>query len=144
MRTIRRMIPWLALLLVVGFAAEALGCPNCKEAVAGQDGDAMRLANGYSWSIILMISMPFILLGTGMMMIARAVIVFPEPVSPTTPCISPGRRHIETPSRIRSRDREPTMSTVRSRTSRVGATAAAAPGSTSIAYRLAYVCRTPL
>ena len=73
MRTIRRMLPWLALLLVVGLAGEALGCPNCKEAVANQDGDAMRLANGYSWSILLMIAMPFALLGTGMMMIARAV-----------------------------------------------------------------------
>jgi hypothetical protein len=73
MRTIRRMLPWLALLLVVGLTGEVLGCPNCKEAVANQDGDAMRLANGYSWSIILMISMPFALLGAGMMMIARAV-----------------------------------------------------------------------
>ena len=73
MRTIRRMMPWVALLLLVGLAGEALGCPNCKEAVASQDGDAMRLANGYSWSIILMIAMPFALLGTGMMMIARAV-----------------------------------------------------------------------
>jgi hypothetical protein len=73
MRTTRRILPWLALLLAVGLAGEALGCPNCKEAVANQDGDAMRLANGYSWSIILMISTPFALLGTGVLMIARAV-----------------------------------------------------------------------
>ncbi len=74
MRTTRPiLLPWLALLLVIGLAGEALGCPNCKEAVAAQDGDAMRLANGYSWSILLMIAMPFTLLGTGMVMIARAV-----------------------------------------------------------------------
>jgi hypothetical protein len=73
MQTIYRMLPTLALLLVLGLAGEALGCPNCKEAVANQDGDAMRLANGYSWSIILMLSMPFLLLGTGMMMVVRAV-----------------------------------------------------------------------
>ena len=73
MRTIRRMLPCLALLVVLGMAGDAPACPNCKEAVANQDGDAMRLANGYSWSIILMIAMPFTLLGTGMMMIARAV-----------------------------------------------------------------------
>jgi hypothetical protein len=73
MRTIRRMLPWLALLLVFGLAGEALGCPNCKEAIANQDGDAMRLANGYSWSIILMLTMPFLLLGTGTVMIVRAV-----------------------------------------------------------------------
>jgi hypothetical protein len=67
------MLPWLALLLVLGLSGEALACPNCKEALANQDGDAMRLANGYSWSIILMIAMPFTLLGTGMLMVARAV-----------------------------------------------------------------------
>ena len=73
MRTIRRMVPCLALLSIVASASDALACPNCKEAVANQDGDAMRLANGYSWSIILMIAMPFTLLGTGTMMVVRAV-----------------------------------------------------------------------
>jgi hypothetical protein len=68
-----RIIPWLALILILGLASEVLACPNCKEAVASQDGDALRLANGYSWSILLMIGMPFTLLGTGMMMIVRAV-----------------------------------------------------------------------
>jgi hypothetical protein len=69
----RNSLPWLALLLVVGLACDALGCPNCKEALANQDGDALRLANGYSWSILLMIAMPFALLGTGTMMLVRAV-----------------------------------------------------------------------
>ena len=73
MRTTRRLLPWPALLIAFGLAGEAPACPNCKEAVANQDGDAMRLANGYSWSIILMISTPFALLGTGTIMIARAV-----------------------------------------------------------------------
>jgi hypothetical protein len=61
------------LLVFLGLTGDVLACPNCKEAVASQDGDAMRLANGYSWSIILMIAMPFSLLGTGVLMIARAV-----------------------------------------------------------------------
>jgi hypothetical protein len=73
MRSIGHLIPWLTLLLILGVASDALACPNCKESLASQDGDAMRLANGYSWSIILMIAMPFTLLGTGMLMIARAV-----------------------------------------------------------------------
>lgn len=74
MRMTRRMLPGLVVLIAVGLAGgEALGCPNCKEAVANQDGDSMRLADGYSWSIILMISMPFAILGTGSAMIARAV-----------------------------------------------------------------------
>jgi hypothetical protein len=73
MRMIRRMVPCLTLLLIIGLASDAMACPNCKEAVANQDGDSMRLANGYSWSVILMIAMPFTLLGTGTMMVVRAV-----------------------------------------------------------------------
>ena len=73
MRSLRALIPAVALLVAIGPATDALGCPNCKEAVANQDGDSMRLANGYSWSILLMIAMPFTLLGTGSFMIARAV-----------------------------------------------------------------------
>ncbi len=73
LRSIGRLIPWLTLIMVLLVASDALACPNCKEAVANQDGDSMRLANGYSWSILLMIAMPFTLLGTGMLMIARAV-----------------------------------------------------------------------
>ncbi len=73
MRHIRRILPWLVFLVTLTLADEILACPNCKEAVANQDGDAMRLANGYSWSILLMIGMPFTLLGTGMMAIVRAV-----------------------------------------------------------------------
>ena len=63
--------------LLLGFAliapSPALACPNCKEAVANQDDDAMRLANGYSWSILVMMAMPFTLLGTGGFLVARAV-----------------------------------------------------------------------
>ena len=72
MRTIRRMIPWLALLLVVGFAAEALGCPNCKEAVSLQSGEAANVASGYNWSVLFMIAMPFSMVGTGAFAILRA------------------------------------------------------------------------
>ena len=34
MRLSLRMLPWLALILLVGLVGDALGCPNCKEAVA--------------------------------------------------------------------------------------------------------------
>ena len=54
-------------------AGDASACPNCKEAVANQGGDAARLADGYSWSILLMMAMPFALLGTGTIFVARAV-----------------------------------------------------------------------
>ena len=63
----------LALVLALAIAPRASACPNCKEAVANQDDDAARLADGYSWSILVMMAMPFTLLGTGSYLIARAV-----------------------------------------------------------------------
>ena len=63
--------PLLAAWLMMGEPATA--CPNCKEAVANQDGNASRLADGYSWSILLMMAMPFTLLGTGAFLVTRAV-----------------------------------------------------------------------
>ena len=73
MRQNPRSRPWLALGLALLLANPASACPNCKEAVANQDGDAMRVANGYNYSILFMMAMPFALLGTGAFLIARAV-----------------------------------------------------------------------
>lgn len=72
-RPIRLAALALSLALVVSKYADA--CPNCKEAVANQPGgpEAARLADGYSWSILLMMAMPFGLLGTGAFAVARAV-----------------------------------------------------------------------
>jgi hypothetical protein len=54
-------------------AASASACPNCKEAIAAQPAEAGKLKDGYYYSILLMMSMPFILLGTGAFFVARAV-----------------------------------------------------------------------
>ena len=73
MRNRRRVgLGWLlSLLLMMG--PDARACPNCKQAVANQGGpEAQRLADGYSYSILMMIAMPFGLLGTGTFFIARA------------------------------------------------------------------------
>jgi hypothetical protein len=60
-------------LLALGASATAHACPNCKEAVANQTPEeAARLKNGYFYSIILMVSMPFALAGTGFLMVKRA------------------------------------------------------------------------
>ncbi len=59
--------------LLWSLVGSASACPNCKEAVANQDGNAARLADGYSWSILLMMAMPFTLLGTGTWLVTRAV-----------------------------------------------------------------------
>ena len=54
----------LALACVVVVAAVAEACPNCKEAVAQNDSDQMRIARGYFWSILFMMSMPFAIVGS--------------------------------------------------------------------------------
>ena len=55
-------------------ASSAPACPNCKEAVAAQPGsDAARMREGYFYSILVMMAMPFTLLGTGAFFVVRAV-----------------------------------------------------------------------
>lgn len=70
--TTRRLL--LAVALTLGLGSTATACPNCKEAVSEQgDGQAERLRDGYAWSIILMVSAPFSLIGVGGFAVARAV-----------------------------------------------------------------------
>lgn len=49
---------------VVGLllAGSLWACPNCKEALAG-DANAHNLVRGYYYSILFMMSMPFLILG---------------------------------------------------------------------------------
>jgi hypothetical protein len=70
--SIRAVLVWTALAAPALAPAPAVACPSCKEAVAAQGGDAARLSNGYSSSILLMIAMPLALMGTGAFVIARA------------------------------------------------------------------------
>lgn len=52
--------------LLGGFlvAAEALGCPNCKDAVNTADPEGLNVARGYFYSILIMLAMPCTLLGS--------------------------------------------------------------------------------
>lgn len=68
-----RLLLLVAMLLLLLWAGDASACPNCKEALANQTGDAARLKDGYYYSILLMIAMPFALLATGAFFVARAV-----------------------------------------------------------------------
>ena len=49
----------MALLLV---AQPALACPTCKDSLS-QGPNAGNLVQGYFWSIVFMMSMPFVILG---------------------------------------------------------------------------------
>ena len=57
-------IAWAVVVVLVCVAAEALGCPNCKDAVNTSDPDGLNLARGYFYSILLMLAMPFTLAGS--------------------------------------------------------------------------------
>jgi hypothetical protein len=45
-------------------AVEALGCPNCKDAVNTSDPEGLNIARGYFYSILIMLAMPFTLVGS--------------------------------------------------------------------------------
>jgi hypothetical protein len=53
-----------AALAAVMVATEALGCPNCKDAVNTADPEGLNVARGYFYSILLMLAMPCTLLGS--------------------------------------------------------------------------------
>lgn len=54
----------LVIAFIAVLAADALGCPNCKDAINTSDPDGLNLARGYFYSILLMLAMPFTLAGS--------------------------------------------------------------------------------
>ena len=58
-------VAWLLLATIVLLSADAaFGCPNCKDAVSANDPEGMNLARGYFYSILIMLAMPFTLVGS--------------------------------------------------------------------------------
>jgi hypothetical protein len=55
---IRSTVLFVALVLL--FAGVASACPTCKDGISENGGNLVR---GYQWSIIFMMSMPFLILG---------------------------------------------------------------------------------
>jgi heme/copper-type cytochrome/quinol oxidase subunit 2 len=59
---LRRCIPLLVLCAVVLVASEfAYACPNCKAGMSTSDPHAKSMAAGYYYSILFMLSMPFLI-----------------------------------------------------------------------------------
>jgi len=50
--------------LVFALSTSAWACPGCKEALASGDGQGGDLVSGFFWSILFMLSMPFLIFGT--------------------------------------------------------------------------------
>ena len=62
----------VALAVMLQGGSGAWACPNCKEAVSLQSDEAAGLSNGYNWSVMFMIAVPFSMVGTGAFAIHRA------------------------------------------------------------------------
>jgi hypothetical protein len=73
MQAVRRIfLVLLSAVLVLVFTAVSTACPNCKEAVSAQPDEVAGMADGYNWSVLMMLAVPFTLAGTGTMMVVRA------------------------------------------------------------------------
>jgi len=54
----------LVIATVLLTATELLACPTCKDGLAGSDPASQAQARGFFYSILFMMAMPFVLLGT--------------------------------------------------------------------------------
>lgn len=54
----------LAMGLALGCASVVVACPTCKEALADSDPAHQRMVAGYFYSILFMMSVPFLLVGS--------------------------------------------------------------------------------
>lgn len=64
-QTVTRPLLTVAVVLACGIVAgDALGCPNCKDAVNTSDPEGLNLARGYFYSILIMLAMPCTLISS--------------------------------------------------------------------------------
>ena len=60
----RYAITLLVLVAVATTATTALACPTCTDGLAGNDPGSQAIARGYFYSILFMMAMPFVIIGT--------------------------------------------------------------------------------
>ncbi len=75
MRTVRRIfgVGTMTAVMLAASPAATRACPNCKEALSAQPGDTTRMADGFNWSILVMLGVPAGLLSVGGLAVRRAV-----------------------------------------------------------------------
>ncbi|HEY1784033.1 MAG TPA: hypothetical protein VGG30_00745 [Pirellulales bacterium] len=64
MKNPRPLVALVAVGCVLVVSTTAWACPGCKEALASADGQGGDLVSGFFWSILFMLSMPFLIFGT--------------------------------------------------------------------------------
>lgn len=60
----KRFAPLLAVVIALCLAASVWACPTCSEGLAQNDPTSQGVASGYFYSILFMMAMPFVTLGT--------------------------------------------------------------------------------
>jgi len=60
----RYALTLLVLVAVVTSATTAVACPTCKDGLAAKDPNSQAMARGYFYSILFMMAMPFVIIGT--------------------------------------------------------------------------------
>ena len=73
MARLRKLLGWTLVASAMLAGSTATACPNCKEAIEAQTGEGAKLKDGYYYSILFMVAMPFTLLGTGVFLVTKAV-----------------------------------------------------------------------
>ncbi len=63
-KLIRPTAALLALVVVLCLVGDAWACPTCKDGIAENDPSSQAMAAGYFYSILFMMSMPFLIIGT--------------------------------------------------------------------------------
>jgi hypothetical protein len=61
---IRWILAAVVVVLVLLIASVAAACPTCKEGIAQNDPHGKALAAGYAYSVLFMMTMPYLVLGT--------------------------------------------------------------------------------
>ncbi len=69
-------IGWLTIALAL-FAhlpceRSARACPSCKEAVSQSESETASMSEGYNWSVLFMLVVPFSMMGAGAFAIHQA------------------------------------------------------------------------
>jgi uncharacterized membrane protein len=59
-----QIVALLALAAMLCLAGDASACPTCKDGLAENDPSSQAMAAGYFYSILFMMAMPFVIIGT--------------------------------------------------------------------------------
>ncbi|MCH8840888.1 MAG: hypothetical protein IH831_09500 [Planctomycetes bacterium] len=63
-KVIRPIAALLVLVAVLCLASDAWACPTCKDGLAENDPSSQAMVAGYFYSILFMMAMPFVIIGT--------------------------------------------------------------------------------